>query len=59
MGFKSKSQKKRFEELVKQGKMTQATLEKWLDETHDYDKLPEKVPSDNQVIETIKNVKKI
>lgn len=42
MAFKSEAQRKKFQELVSQGKMKQDTLDKWEKETTE-SKLPEKV----------------
>lgn len=42
MPFKSESQRKKFGALVREGKMDQATFDKWNEETGDK-KLPEKV----------------
>ncbi len=42
MPFKSEAQRRKFHELVKQGKMSQATLDEWERETPK-SKLPERV----------------
>lgn len=41
MPFKSEAQRKKFLQLVKEGKMPQSTFDKWQSETPD--KLPEKL----------------
>jgi hypothetical protein len=43
MKFRSLSQKQRFERLVKDGKMSQATFDEWDKETGK-EKLPDKIP---------------
>ncbi len=43
MPFKSKSQVRKFAMLVKQHKMSQAEFQKWLRETGNIKKLPERV----------------
>lgn len=42
MSFKSQAQRAKFAQLVKEGKMTQETFDKWQSETDDK-KLPKKV----------------
>lgn len=43
MPFKSESQKAKFRQLVKEGKMSKETFDKWESETGDK-KLPKKLP---------------
>ncbi len=43
MPFKSEKQRAKFAQLVKEGKMSQATFDKWQEETGKK-KLPEKAP---------------
>ncbi len=43
MPLVSKAQHRRFEQLVKEGKMTQAELDKWKRETPNLHTLPERV----------------
>ncbi len=45
MPFKSQAQVRKFGELVKQGKMTKQEFQKWLKETPNIKKLPQKVKS--------------
>lgn len=45
MPFKSKAQLKKFRQLVKKGEISQATFNKWLDETPNITKLPERAKS--------------
>lgn len=45
--FKSEAQRAKFAQLVKEGKMSQATYDKWESETTDK-KLPEKLTSTNK-----------
>lgn len=45
MPFKSKAQLAKFASLVKEGKMSQATFDKWKSETGSVAKLPVKVGS--------------
>jgi len=51
MPFKSEAQRRKFLELVKQGKMSQATFDEWNSET------PKKIPG--RVSAPIKNIPKI
>jgi hypothetical protein len=43
MPFKSESQRRKFQQLVAEGKLTQATYDAWENETPDQ-RLPEKAP---------------
>lgn len=43
MPFQSKSQLRKFGEMVKQGTMTQAEFDRWLKETPNVHSLPERV----------------
>lgn len=43
MPFKSQAQRRKFAQMVAEGKMSQATFDKWEKETGDT-KLPDKVP---------------
>lgn len=56
MPFKSEAQRKKFGELVSQGKMSQATFDEWNSETPD--KLPERL-SPPKARKTVGKVKKI
>jgi len=47
MSFKSEAQKTKFAQLVKEGKMSQSTYDKWDNATTDK-KLPEKLSSTNK-----------
>ena len=42
MPFKSQAQVRKFEEMVKEGKMTKETMAQWIRETPDMKKLPER-----------------
>lgn len=42
MAFKSKSQLRKFEELVNLGKMNNTTFEEWKSKTSNIEKLPER-----------------
>jgi hypothetical protein len=57
MPFKSEAQKKKFAQMVAEGKMSQATYDKWDSETTDK-KLPEKLSSTNKSqIRTVRKAK--
>lgn len=56
MPFKSKAQIKKFGELVKQGKMQQSEFDKWMSETPDAHKLPERLPQ-NGPIKSLRELK--
>jgi len=43
MPFKSEAQRRKFAEMVKQGKISQAVYDAWAEETPKGKKLPEKV----------------
>lgn len=43
MPFKSRAQIRKFEQLVKEGKITYTKLVNWIEETPNIDKLPEKI----------------
>jgi len=43
MPFKSRSQLRKFGALVNRGEMSEATFKRWLEETKNVNKLPEKV----------------
>ena len=43
MPFRSKAQVRKFGELVKQGKMTEAEFQRWLHETPNIKRLPERL----------------
>ncbi len=43
MPFRSKSQLRKFGALVNRGEMSEATFKRWLEETKNVKKLPEKV----------------
>lgn len=43
MPFVSQAQHRKFEELVKQGKMSQATLDEWRKATPNLKRLPERI----------------
>lgn len=45
MPFKSQSQRAKFAALVKEGKMSQATFDKWMSETPKGVKLPKRSPA--------------
>lgn len=43
--FKSQAQRAKFAQLVKEGKMEQATFDKWMAETPKGKKLPKRLPA--------------
>ena len=57
MAFKSEAQKKKFAQMVAEGKMSQATYDKWDSETPKT-KLPEKLNSTNKgQVRTVRKAK--
>lgn len=58
MPIKSKSQLRRFEQLVKENKMSQAELDKWVKETPNLHALPERLHNMPKVTK-VKKVKVI
>lgn len=48
MPFKSKAQLAKFASLVKEGKMSQATFDKWKNETKSVSNLPSKIGKRSQ-----------
>lgn len=56
MPFKSKAQIAKFGEMVKQGKMKQSEFDKWMGETKDPHKLPDRVPS-NKPVKSLRELK--
>jgi len=57
MPFKSEAQRRKFRELVKQGKMSKETLEAWERETAD-ESLPERVePKRSRFIKKVKVIR--
>ena len=57
--FESKSQMRKFGELVHQGKMSQATFDEWLKATPDSHKLPERVHPQHPKIPKIRKVQTV
>lgn len=49
MPLKSKAQLRKFAEMVKQGKMSQNEFQKWLDDTPQIDKLPDRAESQDGI----------
>ncbi len=58
MAFKSKAQRAKFAELVKQGKMKQAIFDEWNEDT-DNKKLPERVGPKTNEIQEVQEVKRV
>lgn len=60
MPFKSKAQRAKFASLVKEGKMSQATFDKWQAETPSHKPLPNKVTKNGSgKIQKVKRIKEI
>ena len=58
MPFKSTKQIAKFGELVKEGKMSKETFDRWMKETPNAEKLPEKVePKFGKYVKTVKVIK--
>ena len=57
MPFKSEAQRRKFAELVKEGKITKEKFSEWNSETPK--KIPERAPKKQTKIQTIKKVTKI
>lgn len=57
MPFRSQSQRAKFHELVKQGKMSQETLDKWESETPKHKKLPERITAKKSPLTSIEDLR--
>lgn len=56
MPFKSQKQIEKFEELKKQGKMTQDKIDQWKSETKDIHKLPDRIHPKQQKVGRVKKI---